>query len=290
MANPNFSLLTQIHPDRIMADIDEFATIGACSDGGVSRMAFSLEDQLARRLLMRLMKEAGLRVTRDSVGNIIGSIPGTEPERPAILTGSHLDTVPRGGKFDGVVGVSAGLECARVLAENQVRLRSRLEVICFVMEESSRFGAGYGFGSRVMVGKPIADDELWKRDDSHQTLSSAVQELKAAETGQSIDLPDEAALFAQTQSDILASRRDLAKLGAYLELHIEQGPVLESVRKRIGILTAVAAPTRLRVIFHGEQNHSGTTPMGRQYRHDALAAACEATTAIEKICEKNAPR
>jgi hydantoinase/carbamoylase family amidase len=278
-------ILAQIDAARIMSQVEQIAQIGRLATGGVTRLAFSREDQAARNLLREFMQEAGLEVSRDAVGNIIGRLQSSEPGRPIAATGSHIDTVINGGKFDGVLGVLTAVECARLIRQN-ARLRSSIEVICFVMEESSRFGAGYGFGSRVMAGRSIADAELRVQDACGKTLAQAVQELRAWEAARPPDLPDERAALAETRKNILASRRDWSRIGAFVELHVEQGPVLEKAAKSIGIVTRVAAPTRLDVTFVGEQGHSGTTPM--HLRRDALAAAAQAILCVEQICQQSA--
>ncbi len=279
------SLISRVNVARILSQIDQMGEIGRLDTGGVTRLAFSREDMAARELLIRFMQDAGLQISRDPVGNITGRIHGTQPDLPIIATGSHIDSVINAGKFDGVLGTIAAIECARIIHEN-IKLHSSIEVICFEMEESSRFGVGYGFGSRVMIGSPISDEELRSRDGSGKVLATAIQELKSWETGPTLNLSDENTILAQTRKDSLASKRDFSKIGAFVELHIEQGPVLENTQKKIGIVTGAAAPTRFKATFTGEQNHSGTTPM--QLRRDALVAAAEAILAVERISKQYA--
>lgn len=274
------NLLSQIDPSRLARHIEQLSEIGRTPQGGVTRLAFTREDMAGRTLLRGWMHEAGLDIHRDPVGNLIGSLPGRVPDSPILACGSHIDSVINAGKYDGIVGMVAAVECARVLHESG-GLNCALNIINFVMEESSRFSAGYGFGSRVMAGFPISKQELFARDRSKVLQARAIQELKGWETGSRI--ATERTALRATQDDIDASRYDWSRVRAYVELHIEQGPVLEHAHKQIGIVTAVAAPTRLHLTLAGEQNHSGTTPMNM--RHDALAAAAEIILSVEHIAQ-----
>lgn len=278
-------LLHQVNGARLAQQIEELSQIGRTAQGGVTRLAFTREDMAGRKLLQTWMKASGLQIQRDAVGNLIGTLAGRDAHAPPLACGSHIDTVVNAGKYDGIVGMLAAVECARVLHEH-AGLSATLNVICFAMEESSRFGAGYGFGSRVMAGFPISRQELFARDRSKVLLARAVQELKGWETGAHI--ATERTALRATQEDIEHSRYDWSRVRAFLELHIEQGPVLERAGKPIGVVTAVAAPTRLEIILTGEQNHSGTTPMN--LRHDALAAAAEIILLVERIANEFAPR
>jgi N-carbamoyl-L-amino-acid hydrolase len=279
---PRAELLNQIDAERLARHIEQLSEIGRTAQGGVTRLAFTPQDMAGRNLLREWMQEAGLDVQRDAVGNLIGSLRGRDANAPILACGSHIDSVVNAGKYDGIVGMVAAVECARVLHERG-GLNSRLRVINFVMEESSRFGAGYGFGSRVMAGFPIGKQELFARDRSKVLQARAIQELKGWETGTRI--ATERTALRAAQEDIDASRFDWSHVRAFIELHIEQGPVLERAQKQIGIVTAVAAPTRLHLLLTGEQNHSGTTPMN--LRHDALAAAAEIILAVEHIAKQD---
>jgi N-carbamoyl-L-amino-acid hydrolase len=278
-------LLKQIDPQRIARHIEQLAGIGRTPQGGVTRLAFTRQDMAGRDLLRAWMQEAGLEIRRDPVGNLIGALPGRAPDAPILACGSHIDSVVNAGKYDGIVGMVAAVECARVLNEHHP-LHCALNVINFVMEESSRFSAGYGFGSRVMAGFSISKQELFARDRSKVLQARAIQELKGWETNSRI--ATERTALRVTQDDIENSRFDWSRIRAFVELHIEQGPVLERAHKQIGIVTAVAAPTRLHLILTGEQNHSGTTPM--DMRRDALAAGAEIILAVERIARGYAAR
>lgn len=278
-------LLNKIDAERIARHIEQLSEIGRTAQGGVTRLAFTREDMAGRNLLRGWMREAGLEIRRDAVGNLIGTLRGRAEGAPILACGSHIDSVVNAGKYDGIVGMIAAVECARVLHEHNA-LYSSLNVINFVMEESSRFGAGYGFGSRVMANFPITKQELFARDRSKVLQARAIQELKGWETGSRV--ATERTALRETEKDIDASRFDWSRVRAFIELHIEQGPVLERAQKQIGIVTAVAAPTRLQIILTGEQNHSGTTPMNM--RHDALACAAEIIVAVERIANEFATR
>lgn len=274
-------LMDEIDGGRLDRQIHALGEIGRTPQGGVTRLAYTREDMAGRALVRGWMQEAGLTVRRDAVGNLIGALPGRNPDAPALACGSHLDTVVNAGKYDGIVGSLAAIECARALRAGGGLARP-LYVMLFAMEESARFGAGYGFGSRVMAGFEIKRDELFARDRSKALLARAISELNGWETGARI--ATERTALRAAQQDIAASRFDWSSVQAFLELHIEQGPVLERAGKRIGIVTAVAAPTRLQWVVTGEQNHSGTTPMA--LRRDALAAAAELILVVERAANE----
>jgi len=275
------NLIEQIDGARLARQIEQLSEIGRTPQGGVTRLAFTREDMAGRELLRAWMREAGLEIQRDAIGNLIGVLRGKNPDAPVLACGSHIDTVINAGKYDGIVGVLSAVECARVLHEHG-GLNAPLHVMNFVMEESARFGAGYGFGSRVMEGAEISKQELFARDRSKVLMARAIQELKGWETGSKI--ATERTALQAAQHDIAASRYDWSRVRAFLELHIEQGPVLARTGKQIGIVTAVAAPTRLQILVTGEQNHSGATPMSM--RHDALAAGAEIILAVERIANE----
>ena len=211
------------------------------------------------------MRQAGLQIHIDRIGNIFGRLNGPNGNAPAVLVGSHLDTVLHGGKFDGTMGVIGALEAVRTLKEQKVLLRSPVEVVCFVGEESSRFGYST-LGSSLLAG------EVHTRD-----LANAID-------AQGTKLEDILASLGIYRSNLRLLRRDPETVKAYLELHIEQGPILEAKNKPIGVVTAIAAPTRFKVVFRGQADHSGTTPM--EMRRDALVAASELIVALEGLCRR----
>jgi beta-ureidopropionase / N-carbamoyl-L-amino-acid hydrolase len=248
-----------------MRDLNAIGRIGIGDHGAVTRLVFSIKELRSRQLLIHLMRQAGLQIHIDAIGNIFGRFAGSDTKAPAVLAGSHLDTVIHGGKYDGPVGVIGALEAVRTIGENRIPVRASLEVVCFVGEESSRFGFST-LGSSLIAG------EVHPRD-----LTNAVDP-------QGTRLADVLSSLGITQKQLRALRRDPKSIKAYFELHIEQGPILEAKGKRIGLVTSIAAPSRFKVIFKGQADHSGTTPM--DMRKDALVAAAQMIEYVEQICRK----
>ena len=254
-----------INKRRLLRDLNAVSRIGLGDHGSVTRLVFSIKELRSRQFLIHQMRQIGLQIHVDRIGNIFGRLNGSYPKAPAVLAGSHLDTVVQGGKFDGTMGVIAALEAARTLKEQNVPLRSPVEVVCFVGEESSRFGFST-LGSSLVAGEVNADD------------------LANASDSQGAKLEDILAGLGIHRNNLLSLRRHPSSLKAYLELHIEQGPILESIKKPIGVVTSIAAPTRFKVVITGQADHSGTTPM--EMRKDALVAAAELIIAVEEICRR----
>lgn len=254
-----------INKRRLLRDFNAVSRIGLGDHGSVTRLVFSIKELRSRQFLIHLMRQAGLRIHIDRIGNIFGRLDGKNPNAPAVLAGSHLDTVLHGGKFDGTMGVMGALEAVRTLKENNVPLASPVEVVCFVGEESSRFGYST-LGSSLLAGEVDAED------------------LSHAADSQGTKLADVLAGLGIDRRNLATLRRKRSTLKAYLELHIEQGPILEAKKKAIGVVTAIAAPTRFKVVFTGQADHSGTTPM--EMRKDALVAAAALITGVEKICRR----
>lgn len=250
--------------DRLEKDFAKLATFGSLESGGFTRVAFSLEDLAARTWLEEAMKEAGLEVIVDAVGNIRGRRPGLN-DLPAVMLGSHLDTVPEGGNYDGSVGVLAALEIVRILNDRNVTTKRPIEVVNFAAEESSRFGVAT-IGSKALAGK--LDATMLKKliDKDGFTL---YETLEAS---------------GYHPENIEYSVMSSEYIHAFIELHIEQGPVLENKKCAIGIVTDIAAPTRLKVFINGRADHSGNTPM--HMRKDALVAASELILAVERIASQ----
>src|SRR6266508_6791034 len=240
-----------VNKRRLMRDLNAIGRIGIGDHGAVTRLVFSIKALRSRQLLIHLMRQAGLQIHIDAIGNIFGRFAGSDTKAPAVLAGSHLDTVIRGGKYDGPVGVIGALEAVRTIGENRIPVRASLEVVCFVGEESSRFGFST-LGSSLIAGEVHPSD-----------LTNAVDP-------QGTRLADVLSSLGITQKQLRALRRDPKSIKAYFELHIEQGPILEEKGKRIGLVTSIAAPSRFKVIFKGQADHSGTTPM--EMRKDALVA------------------
>jgi N-carbamoyl-L-amino-acid hydrolase len=251
----------------VEATLDGIARFGK-GERGFSRLVFGDDECGAVEHLAALMRHAGLEVRSDAFGNLIGRLEGRERGAPAVATGSHLDTVPEGGNFDGVVGVVAGLGAVmRLKAAGGAR--HPLEVLCFRGEESSRFSVGT-MGSKAMAG--AASLEAWRKLQDHDGTT-----LAQALAARGLDL-----------DHLPAAVRRPGELKAFVEMHIEQGPVLEEAGIPIGVVEAIAAPIRLKVTVEGMASHSGTTPMGK--RRDALVTAAQIVLAVQEEAAKRAGR
>jgi N-carbamoyl-L-amino-acid hydrolase len=254
-----------VNIERIRTELRAFARIGYRPDGSIDRLAFSRADLRARQVFIHRLGSLGLQTHVDAIGNIFGRLPTSlEPTLPPVLVGSHLDTVPGGGRFDGAAGVVAALEIAAVSREHDLALRRPVEIVSFACEESSRFGRAM-LGSGLAAGTWDPEEILSLRDGRGMTLRQVIMHLGL----------DPARLGTV--------RRGSGSYSAYLELHIEQGRVLEESGAQLGIVEAIASPTRLKVEIRGRADHSGTTPM--PLRRDALAAAAELILAIERTAQ-----
>lgn len=254
-ALPTRSTLT-INGDRLNASIARLAQIGRIPGGGVRRLAYSCEDVQARSLVQTWMQTSGLEVQIDPAGNLIGKLPGKTSQAPALATGSHLDTVPTGGRYDGAYGVLAGIEVVRVLQEHQIRLNHALEVIIFTDEE------GTMLGSKAISGSLINDSSYYRRPDGTE-IHTCLQRIGG------------------DWERIQQARRSADELTAFVELHIEQGPVLEAMGKQIGVVEGIVAQRRFTITVTGRANHAGSTPMSM--RQDALVAAAQVVLAVHQI-------
>jgi N-carbamoyl-L-amino-acid hydrolase len=259
---PNGIPMLAIKPDRLLADLEAYAGIGADPQGGVTRLAYSEADLQARQRFVEQTEAAGLTPRTDAVGNLFARRPGREGELAPVGFGSHLDSVPHGGRFDGPLGVLAALEVIRSLNDAGLRTRRPIDLICFAAEESGRFGLGT-LGSKALVGKLTPEMLASLRDPRGQTLGQALQAC-----GYEPERLDQARLRPGAYH-------------AYLELHLEQGAVLESRGLPVGVVTGIAAPTRYRVSYIGRADHSGATPM--DLRKDALVAAAELVLAVRRL-------
>jgi N-carbamoyl-L-amino-acid hydrolase len=227
----------------------------------MDRVAYSPEDILGRDYAIKLMQEAGLDTRIDTAGNIIGRLAGTEDSLPAIALGSHTDTVPKGGKYDGALGVMAAIEVIRTLKDQGHTTKHPLEVINFTNEEGTRFHR-WLVGSRSMCGL-LEQDDLDAVDDDGFGLGPCL-----ADIGGDISRIEEA-------------KRSTGELAAYLELHIEQGPYLHKSGNPIGVVTGITGRAVFEVEIEGKANHAGTTPM--ETRRDALVSASKLVLAIQKM-------
>ena len=249
-------------PHRISRLIDALAAYGRHNkDGGVSRVAFSGEDRRARKHYLRhLEKELDVDIHIDALGNLLARRQGSRPDWPALMTGSHLDTVPNGGAFDGTAGIAAGVEAFRVLDIMGIRTRHPLELVVFTAEEPNPSGIST-FGSRGLTGKLDLGDLTGSRHASGFPLKQALGEI-----GGDVDR-------------IAAAVRSPRSLAAFVELHIEQMPTLERESKQIGIVSGITGLHRYRITVQGTPAHAGTTPMDN--RRDALCGAAEMVLAVE---------
>jgi hydantoinase/carbamoylase family amidase len=249
------------HPDLHEA-IDRLAGFNDDPDaGGITREVYTPTYREGLEYVMDLMREAGLEPRLDAFGNLFGRWAGSEPDAPAVLTGSHVDTTLNAGRYDGVVGVLGAIEAVRALRDSGFEPRRSIEVIAFAGEEP-RFGTGC-IGSRAMVGALDRDDLDRLRDRGGTSLAVALTR---------------AGFDPEHLSD---ARLDPAKVHAFVELHIEQGAVLEAHGEAIGVVEAIAAPHDFRVTLRGAATHSGATPM--RLRRDALAGAAEAMVELERL-------
>ena len=245
----------------VMRWLDELAE---CSEdpGELTRRYLTPEHAQAAEIVMQRMREAGMNARLDAVGNVIGRFPGRRPGVRRLVLGSHLDTVRNAGKYDGALGVMLPIACLKSLHERGERLDYPVDVIAFGDEEGLRFQSTL-IGSRAVAGN-FDPDLLSVGDENGVRLGEALR---------SFGLDPEAVGEA-------GYRRD--EVAGYVEVHIEQGPVLEAEDRPVGVVTSIAGATRLRVEVIGRAGHAGTVPMN--LRRDALAAASEAVTAIERIC------
>jgi N-carbamoyl-L-amino-acid hydrolase len=249
--------------ERLQADIEALTRMTR-PDVPYTRRAFSDEDRAARAWVAGEMRAAGLLVTVDAAANVIGRMPGGQ-DGSSIMTGSHLDTVQAGGRFDGIAGVLAALEVARCLDEAGHRLARPLEVVNFTCEEPSDFGLST-IGSRAMSGRIGADTVAALRDSRGRTLGDAIDTVG----GRAARLEE--------------ARREPGSIARYLELHIEQSASLDRAGLPVGVVTAIAAPSRFRLTVRGRQDHAGGTPMA--VRKDALVPAAELVLLVERLARE----
>lgn len=261
----------QINAQRLLQDIEELGRIGAldpADGGGLDRRPFSAAERSARDFFAARAEESGLVVTVDGVANLSARLNSPVSNARTIMAGSHLDTVPHGGRYDGALGVLAALEALRTVREAGLQLPVHLEAIAFTDEEG-RLG-GMTTGSRALVGSYRIDE--------------AVRLVTNAES-----FPDDYAAMQDympgglTPDSVVGAKRNMREIAAFLELHVEQGPRLDHSGATIGVINAVVGRRSYDVTFRGRSNHAGTTPMNM--RADALVAAARFIThAHESVC------
>jgi len=248
-----------IDQDRLKRELDDLGAISAEPAPVVTRVVFTDADLRARRFVKDLCVEAGLEVREDAVGNTFARWTGSESNLPAVGTGSHIDAIPNAGRFDGTVGVLGGLEALRALQRAGLKPRRSIELITFTSEEPTRFGIGC-LGSRMMAG----------------ALAVSARDKLRDPDGKSLDEVRRAAGFTGDLSEVLLPK---GRYSPFIELHIEQGPILEQKRIDLGIVTAIAAPATLRIEIEGEGGHAGAVLMPQ--RRDAFLAAAEIALEVE---------
>ncbi|HXV24881.1 MAG TPA: Zn-dependent hydrolase [Alphaproteobacteria bacterium] len=250
-----------VSADRLWHRHEKMAQIGATGRGGVCRLALSPEDTAARALLINWSERLGLAATLDPVGNLFLRREGREPDLLPLWTGSHLDTQPTGGKYDGIYGVLAGLEVLEGFIEKDIATRRPIELVVWADEEGARFQPAT-MGSAVHAGAITLEDALNATDASGATFGAALAVQRAALSG--------------------AGPRPLGRAAfAYVEAHIEQGPVLEAEGRVIGAVTGIQGLRQFAITVEGEEAHAGTTPASR--RKDAFATTHRIVGALYKL-------
>jgi ureidoglycolate amidohydrolase len=248
-----------IDRDRLLSEIEALGSISEAEPPVVTRIVFSPSDLQARAWMKARCEAAGLTVREDAVGNTFARWDGSEPSAPAVGTGSHIDAIPNAGKYDGVVGVLGGLEAIRALRQSGFRPRHPIELLIFTAEEPTRFGIGC-LGSRLLSGTLSVDRASQLTDNSGATLDAIRSRTGFKGELEQVKLPS-------------------GYYKTFIELHIEQGPLLERQQIPLGVVTKIAAPASLRVLIEGSGGHAGGVLMPD--RRDALCAAAELILAIE---------
>lgn len=251
--NDQFSV-NGISGERLAERLSILANIGLTEDNGSRRPGFSTLEREAKDRVIEWMQEAGLAVSEDGAGNIFGRLEGKDSKKAAILSGSHVDTVPNGGHFDGTIGVLSALEVAQAWKDTGYVPEKPYEVVIFTDEEGSRFNGGLT-GSEAMVGDTDMEKTLLRKDYDDRLFEEVIQDV---------------GLTVQRYSE---TGRDLDEIETFVEVHIEQGKKLEKAGLPCGIVTGIAGPYWLKVTFEGLAGHAGNTPMDD--RKDALVAASE---------------
>lgn len=253
--------------ERIQKDIETLAQFSCVEGIGCTRFTYTKEFAQARDYIISEMKAAGLTVREDAVGTVIGRLEGKNPNAPILMTGSHFDTVKTGGRFDGPAGVTAALETARTLHDEGFVPECPIEFVALPEEEGARFGGGL-MGSRAMCGKLTQAEVDTYKDWDGVTIAEAMK-------GYGLD-----------PTKIAEAKRTPSEIGTFIELHIEQGPILENNRTDVGIVEAIVGLRCLNVTVTGRSDHAGTTPLNM--RADTMLATAKAIVAgTEKAKELN---
>ncbi|HLJ29225.1 MAG TPA: Zn-dependent hydrolase [Candidatus Angelobacter sp.] len=243
----------RVNAGRIIQHLQSLSEFGRNPQGGVSRVAYTDADRQGREYAMRLMRDAGLKVEIDAAGNIAGMLDGSDPSLKPLLIGSHIDSVPQGGNYDGDVGSLSAIEVAQILHESGMRLRHPLQVLIFQNEEGGTIGSH-------ILGAGFDDKLLNMMSQSGKTIREGIQ------------------LIGGDLSKLAQAQRPPGSIAGYFELHIEQGAILEQEKINIGVVEGIVGILHSEVAIEGFANHAGTTPMNQ--RHDALLSAARL---IEKV-------
>ena len=255
----------KINTAQLSGELETLAGFSDAPAPAVTRIVFSETDLRARRYVKELCANAGLTIREDAVGNTFARWPGSEPELPAIGTGSHIDAIPNAGRYDGTVGVLGGLEAIRALQRGSFRPKRSIELVLFTSEEPTRFGIGC-LGSRLLSGSLDVAKATGLTDKEGKPL-------------------DEWRAVARFTGDLRSATLPRGHYAGFVELHIEQGPLLEQHGTALGVVTAIAAPASLRIWVEGEGGHAGAVLMPG--RRDALCAAAEITLAVEAAAKNS---
>ncbi|MGN6371221.1 MAG: M20 family metallo-hydrolase [Phycisphaerae bacterium] len=255
----------QVDTQRLIAELQTLASFSDTEPPAITRVVFSKKDQEARKWLTKVCEDAGLQTRTDAIGNFFARWPGTNPGAPAVGTGSHTDAIPHSGMYDGTVGVLGGMEAIRALKRAGFHPQRPLEMLMFTSEEPTRFGIGC-LGSRLLSGAA----PLEKIESLRDKEGRSVDELRHA---------------AGISGDLASVQLPPGYYEAFIELHIEQGPLLERESIPVGIVTAIAAPAALRITIEGEGGHAGAVLMPD--RKDALCAAAEMALFIEAAANQS---
>jgi ureidoglycolate amidohydrolase len=253
------SMSLTIDGERLLSEIETLASFSDAETPAVTRIVFTPADLKARTWMKARCEEAGLTVCEDAVGNTFARWNGLDETAAVVGTGSHIDAIPNAGKYDGVVGVLGGLEAIRALQQSGFRPKHSIELLIFTSEEPTRFGIGC-LGSRLLSGSLSADVAAKLTDNDGAMLDEVRRRAGFAGNLEDVNLPP-------------------GYYKAFVELHIEQGPLLERQRIPLGIVTKIAAPASLRIVIEGSGGHAGGVLMPD--RHDALCAAAELILAVE---------
>lgn len=246
----------RVNGDRLNQRFDDLSRYGMNAGGGMDRIAFSDADIESRPYLKESMEAAGLEVLVDEAGNIFGRRPGSDPDLPPIVFGSHTDSVPNGGKYDGPVGSLSAIEVAQVLDENKIMTRHPLEVVIFTDEE------GGLVGSKALIGE-LSNGALQQVSQSGKTIAEGI------------------AAIGGNPAQLANMVRSNGEVAAYIEIHIEQGKILYAEKIDIGVVEGIVGISWWDVTIEGAANHAGTTPMNM--RQDSLLAASELVIAVNRV-------